>query len=78
MVFLGRLLPYTLSTNRAPLCNNTKPTVHTPPEDGFFPEVGCPETKTDPKFLHHGGLSITLFCSEHTSKTSSTDLLLVN
>ena len=23
------------------------PTVHTLPEDGFFPEVGCPETKTD-------------------------------
>ena len=26
------------------------PTVHTLPEDGFFPEVGCPETKTDPNW----------------------------
>ena len=24
--------------------------VKTPPGEGFFPEVGCPETKTDPKF----------------------------
>ena len=58
-VFLGRLLPYTLSTNRAPLCNNTKPTVHTPPEDGFFSRGRLPRNKnwsevsSPRRTLHH-------------------------